>query len=119
MDPLALNKFFDSMLYILDERGDPQPAEDMEAWFANQLAIHLDERHIIAYNTYESAGTQIEVSTVFMGINLRPQTNPPFVFETLVFRNDDAAECERYSTKEEALAGHHTMCQLVLAELKK
>ena len=53
------------------------------------------------------------VSTVWLGLNHNfSQDGPPLIFETMVFPNDgDMGEldADRYSTEEEALAGHKAM----------
>lgn len=59
------------------------------------------------------------VSTVFLGLNHAWGGGPPLIFETMVFNQDSEREfedvfCERYSTEEEALAGHKE----VVARLK-
>jgi hypothetical protein len=50
------------------------------------------------------------VSTVWLGMDHRfLDDGPPLIFETMVFPADgslDELECERYSTEEEARAGH-------------
>jgi hypothetical protein len=52
------------------------------------------------------------ISTVFLGMNHAFRDGPPLIFETMSFCDDgDWAEsdCERYSTYEEAQAGHRAM----------
>lgn len=52
------------------------------------------------------------VSTVWMGIDHSFGQGPPLIFETMVFPSkEDLGEedCQRYATKEEALAGHRAM----------
>lgn len=60
------------------------------------------------------------ISTVWLGINHQYGDGPPLIFETMVFpsRGEWAEEyCERYSTEEEALAGHaHVLERLRLGE---
>jgi len=55
------------------------------------------------------------VSTVWLGMdhNYRMDDSPPLIFETMVFHIKEDGEwdfssdyCERYSTEEEAMAGH-------------
>lgn len=45
------------------------------------------------------------VSTVFLGLDHQFGDGPPLLFETMVF-GGDSEECERYTTYEEAVAGH-------------
>jgi len=58
------------------------------------------------------------VSTVWLGLNHRFGHGEPLIFETMVFlidKNGDIdygdIDSERYSTEEEALAGHELMCE--------
>jgi hypothetical protein len=51
----------------------------------------------------------VEISTVLLVINHQFGEGPPIIFETMVFHDGDGwrgEEQRRYSTKEEALAGH-------------
>lgn len=51
-----------------------------------------------------------EVSTVFLGLDHNHGGGgPPLLFETLVFGGSLDGEMERYSTWEEAVAGHQEM----------
>jgi hypothetical protein len=56
--------------------------------------------------TFLEDGTRI--STVFLGLNHRfAMPGPPLVFETMVFNSDgDAKDCWRYSSWDDAVAGH-------------
>ena len=52
----------------------------------------------------------VEVSTVFLGLDHNfSSKGPPILYETMVFRNDKGAECERYTSLIEAKAGHWRM----------
>jgi hypothetical protein len=55
------------------------------------------------------------VSTVFLGINHRFGAGLPLLFETLVFDGPLDGEMERYTTWEEAMAGHEIMVSAVKA----
>lgn len=54
-------------------------------------------------------GDDVEVSTVFLGSNHRFGEGPPLVFETMVFGGELDEEMMRYSTYDEAEAGHKAM----------
>lgn len=56
---------------------------------------------------------EIEVSTVFLGINYAFDDRPPLLFETMVFGGPLDQEQERYSTWEQAEIGHRFMCKKV------
>ncbi len=51
----------------------------------------------------------VEVSTVFLSINHQYGKGPPILFETHVFGGALDGETNRYSTWEEAVAGHKKM----------
>lgn len=61
------------------------------------------------------------VSTVFLGIDHRlSEEGPPLVFETMVFDNSEEGKgdtfadyCERYSTWDEAVAGHRKVLEAI------
>lgn len=48
----------------------------------------------------------VEVSTVFLGLDHRFGDGQPLLFETMVFVDGDEGDMERYSTWDEAVAGH-------------
>lgn len=56
---------------------------------------------------------KITVSTVFLGIDHSFDDGAPLLFETMVFGGTLDGEMERYSTYEEALAGHKAMVKRV------
>jgi hypothetical protein len=57
-----------------------------------------------------------EVSTVWLGLNHRfSMEGPPLIFETMIFGGDDNDFCKRYSTEDEALAGHKFVCDAIRA----
>lgn len=60
-----------------------------------------------------------EVSTVFIGLDYNfCVEGPPIVFETMIFHGPLAGEQERYSTWEEAEAGHKRWVRRVIDEQK-
>ena len=52
----------------------------------------------------------VQVSTVFLGSNHNWGDGPPLLFETMIFGGKHDGDQERYSTREEAEAGHALMC---------
>ncbi|MDX1247536.1 hypothetical protein GHK05_20720 [Sinorhizobium meliloti] len=52
-----------------------------------------------------------QVSTVFLGLDHQFGRGPPLLFETMAFRKGggDCEQCERYSTWDDAEAGHAAM----------
>ena len=60
----------------------------------------------------------IDVSTVFLGLNHQWGAGPPLLFETMVFQGDTSWDWqERYTTWDEAVAGHAAMVLRVEAHL--
>lgn len=53
------------------------------------------------------------VSTVWLGLDHRFGDGPPLIFETMVFGGAFDQEGDRYSTKEQAEAGHAEWCEKV------
>lgn len=49
---------------------------------------------------------QVRVSTVFLGIDHQFGDGPPLLFETMIFGGELDGEQQRYSTWDEAKAGH-------------
>ena len=58
-------------------------------------------------------GRRGRVSTVWLGLNHAFDDGPPLIFETLVFGGPLAVTMERYTTLEQARAGHEVMVRRV------
>jgi hypothetical protein len=84
-----------------DMYGNPV---SMERW--SQLLVqpkHVAEDHL------HIRGRRFHVSTVWLGLDHSFMGGPPMIFETMIFVDDGSFEdlyCARYSTREQALAGH-------------
>lgn len=55
----------------------------------------------------------VTISTVFLGLDHSWGTGLPVLFETLVFGGEMDGEMNRYSTWDEAVAGHNRMVNIV------
>lgn len=94
--------------YILNNEGEPVATMDVLEW---AKWFETADRKI--------AKDQIgdcRVSTVFLGMDHSFGDGPPLLFETMVFgppKHPLDEECERYTTRAEALAGHKAMCERV------
>lgn len=107
--------------YILDDDGNPVPCPDLITWanWFEQASVPRDDgqcdRHV-AVSLRGELGKETMISTVFLGLDhsLTPGA-PPLLFETMIFRPDSTADDyqERYTTREEALAGHKVTVALV------
>jgi len=71
---------------------------------ANDLLGNIDYK-VIALR--EVGDTRI--STVWLGLDHGWTAAPPLIFETMVFRNGDSIDMERYATEAEARLGHDRM----------
>jgi hypothetical protein len=95
--------------YILDEQHEPQLEPDIAKWA--QWFESADR--IVSRTTIDD---DVYVSTVFLGIDHRfDDDGPPILWETMVFGRPLDEECERYTSRMDALAGHAAMCQRVRA----
>src|SRR5438128_961526 len=101
-----------SKQYILDGSHRPVPCDDLKTW-GRWLQTANDDR-IVARTTVREG---IDVSTVFLGLDQSFGNGPPLLFETMVFRSGNGDDMERYSTWDEALAGHQRMVQRVRDEV--
>jgi hypothetical protein len=84
------------------------PVDDLFEW-GRWLEEHQDER-MVDKTTIGKA----RVSTVFLGLDHSFGMGPPLLFETMVFGGKHDGDMERYSTWEEAKAGHKKMVKLVI-----
>lgn len=92
---------FNPIFYILDDERKPK-AVDIDAWVVWMMA-HNQLPHVVQYGLV--GGTLI--STVFIGTSLAPFCDPPLVFETAIFREEEHVEIfGRYASWDEAEAGH-------------
>ena len=82
--------------YILDEDHNPVPC-DMITW---ARWFETADRHV-----RDTARDDVRVSTVFLGLN-HGDGGRRELFETMLFVNGSSEACERYSTWDEAEAGH-------------
>jgi hypothetical protein len=86
--------------YKIDKDGIISPCPDIEEWgrFMNDGDLRRVER------TKMDSGT--EISTVFLALDHSFGGDTPILFETMVFGGELDQSCERYSTIEQAKAGH-------------
>jgi hypothetical protein len=101
--------------YILDADWNPVPCEDILEW---GRWMEKAERHL-SHDIQEDArdGTQIRISTVFLGLDHAFGNEPAILWETMIFGGLLDGFHERYATKAEALAGHQEACRQVATTL--
>jgi len=86
-------------LYVLDKNGNPAQAKSIEQW---AKWFHTCDRCVAK----DEIGN-VCVSTVFLGINHSLlQNEAPLLYETMIFNGEHDGYQMRYSTHEDALAGH-------------
>lgn len=97
--------------YILDENGNPVEATSLEEWarfFDNRDARRL---------AYTKVSDDVNVSTVFLGIDHAFGGGPPVLWETMIFGGPHDEYQDRYTTREDALRGHEEAVALARSGL--
>jgi hypothetical protein len=87
--------------YILEGKK-VVPVATLEEWARGMAGV---ERHV----AFTEIAPGLVVSTIFLGVDHRHTIfgkGPPLLFETMVFKDGEGEDQERYSTWEEAEAGH-------------
>lgn len=92
--------------YVYDDDGTVREAklpEEGHAFFAD-----MDKRRL----AYDEVG-DATVSTVFLSLDHGFGEGPPVLWETMIFGGKHDGEQWRYTSREDALAGHATALALV------
>jgi hypothetical protein len=92
--------------YVLDANGEAVPAT-FEQW-ANWMETAGDTRRL----GNDLIG-DVHVSTVFLGLDHSFSDGPPVLWETMIFGGEHDQYQERYTSREDALAGHERAKALV------
>ena len=93
------------MWILRDGVAVPAGVEEWGAWFEK------------ADRTVAKTGVgEAQVSTVFLGLNHSFGEGPPVLWETLVFGGPLDGEMDRYTSREDAEAGHAAMVERVKKE---
>jgi hypothetical protein len=101
-----------TLYWILDEAGEPQPA-DVLTWGYWFERASKDRSRIVAQDRDERDGTKdVMVSTVFLGLDHAFSNGPPVLWETMIMGGPLDGYQRRYSTRGAALAGHAEACEL-------
>lgn len=101
--------------YILDEAGQPVPCPDLMTWARWMEENGAGPVRIVARTLFPELKAM--VSTVFLGIDYAFQGGPPLIFESMLFvENLGGEDQRRYSTREEAEAGHKEMVEAFIAK---
>lgn len=91
--------------YILDKNHYPIKEPDLTKW---AKWIETADRTV-----KKTKVGDVDVSTVFLGLDHNFMGGTPLLFETMVFGGKYNEEMERYSTWEEAEIGHEKMVDKV------
>ena len=77
--------------------------------------LHRDRNYVVvASDEFKWEGADIHVSTVWLGMDHNfIGTEPPIIFETMIFGGEFDEYQWRYSTEEEAKAAHVVIVELV------
>lgn len=87
--------------YILKEKNIIEvDLETWAAWMRNSKERFIKKTKL---------PNELEVSTVFLGLDHNWGKGEPLLFETMVFGLKDVEDMERYSTYDEAEKGHEVM----------
>lgn len=92
--------------YVLNEDHTTSPMEEPIDY--TRLEWDITKRRVL-----ETTVGDAWVSTVFLQSDHAFRDGPPILFETLVFGGDHADHMQRYSTWDEAVAGHAEVVKLV------
>lgn len=101
----ALNAFSDALDKMAPNGRDYYPISDSA--FGQAVEEH-EERRL----AFDQVG-EVEVSTVFLGIDHNFAGGEPILWETMVFGGKHNDFQQRYSTKEMAIAGHRAAVGMV------
>lgn len=110
------------MHWILKDKR-PVAEPDLMKWAT--WFEHSSEERVVKRDADEETGWL--VSTVFLGLDHNfSGVGPPILFESMVFKKrkengqltGEDTICERYSTWEEAEAGHNRICTMLATELE-
>lgn len=99
--------------YILDDANKPVPEPNTikwGIWFETANRSHRVAKDHIG---------KLLVSTVFLGLDHGHGSSPPVLWETMVFTDDTCRNDlhqERYTSYEDAVAGHRRACQRFLRQ---
>lgn len=92
--------------YILEGK-EPKPVDDLLHW-ARWYENNADARRVLKTEVHFSS-----ISTVFLAMDHRFGDGPPLLFETMIFGGEHDGDQWRYSTWDEAEAGHKRAVELV------
>ena len=102
--------------YILDDNKNPVKCDDYDTVHCWVKCLPESEHSGMGCKVDYWTNGDVTVSTVFLSMDHSWNTGPPLVFESMVFPEGIEEKCERYSTWDEAKAGHAKMVLEIQAE---
>jgi len=94
------------MYYILNSKDTvPIRCKDMQEW----ALLFKESMRRVAFDRIDN----VEISTVFLGIDHSWLEGPPLLFETMIFGGEEDGYMVRCSTYEEALKQHKETCEML------
>lgn len=96
--------------YVLDADGQPQLEPDLLAW---ARWLETADRRVCQDYDEGDATKRVRVSTVFLGLDYSFGEGPPLLWETMVFGGPLNGRMARYSSVDDAFAGHQRICHEV------
>jgi hypothetical protein len=107
--------------YVLDEDKNPVHEPDLIKFskFFSDMKNKRVARTVGEVTLNGKPVGNVEISTVFLGINHQVGDGPPLLFETMVFGGPMDGHCERCSTWEAAEQQHEKVCVKLKLEYKK
>jgi len=97
--------------YVLDARGDPVPEPDALEW---ERWRKQADRSVLRTVVPAGPGVEVEVSTVFAGLDHASDGGPPLLYETMIFGGPHHGLCWYHPDLESARAGHRDAVAMVI-----
>ena len=103
--------------YILDEEGQVQAEPDLLKWGMWYEHAHESKGKDSLIVQQDHIG-EVLVSTVFLALDQRFPTipGPPVLWETMILGGEHDGWQERYTSRDEALAGHQEALRILKGE---
>ena len=116
MEKLCKDEKLTKGKYILTHDNEVIPVRDLNVWGEWMDSPYAQMKRVLC-RTY--LRPDIFVSTVFLAMDhsiaLDEESHVPILWETMVFKDGDDMYIERYTTREQAIAGHLQTIDMVRA----
>ena len=102
-------------MWYIEENGQPVPCNDIHRASAWLYGPGGEERRRVRETLIGDDG--VFVSTVFLGLDHAFGGATPVLYETMIFGGQHDEYQRRYTTKDDAIAGHEEAVRLATAEV--